>query len=65
MGKVPYVETLSDYLEIAEKAIAVYLPLADEIESALIYFDQQWFILINQDFAQIQSNKIPKIETPD
>lgn len=47
MTTVPHVATLSDYLRIAEQAIVIESPLADDLESALLFSDGQWFLLVN------------------
>jgi len=50
--EVPNVETLSDYLRIAEAATVIELPLADDLESALAWMDGQWFLVINTAAAE-------------
>jgi hypothetical protein len=47
MQYIPHVATLSDYLRIAEAAIVIEMPLADDLESVLLYSDEHWFLIIN------------------
>lgn len=53
MRIIPPVEmSLSDYFTIAEKAIVIQLPLADETESQLFFLDGEWVLAIPESCPQ-------------
>lgn len=62
MLPIPHVMSLSDYLQIAEQATVIELPLADELDSALIFFAQRWYLVINANYDSVQPKSNPIVE---
>lgn len=50
--EVPHVETLSDYLRLTEGAIVLESPIANGLESILVFDNGQWILIINSADAQ-------------